>query len=118
MRGSRQGARSGLWSRLAACGLLVGCGTVGSVELTEAARNVSEAQPEQVADCQKVATTRTRVFDGMVGFYRAETRVARELRDLARNEAVARGGNTVVATTPVENGRQSFDIYRCATQQG
>ena len=29
-----------------------------------------------------------------------------------------RGGNAVVPTGPVENGRQSFDLYRCPEAQG
>lgn len=109
MRSGRKGRTDG-WGGVAACVLLAGC---AFVELTEAGKGVSEVLPEQVAECEKVATTRARVLDRVVWIDRSATRVARELRDLARNEAAAQGGNRVVATSPIERGGQSFDIYRC-----
>jgi hypothetical protein len=32
---------------------------------------------------------------------------------LARNEAALMGGDTVVAESPVKDGRQLFGVYRC-----
>jgi hypothetical protein len=39
--------------------------------------------------------------------------VATELATLARNEASNFGGDTVVPTSTVDNGRQSFGVYKC-----
>ena len=83
------------------------------VEITPSGRNVRSALAGEVQDCVKVGQTRTSVMSRLVFIDRSHTKVAEELTTLARNEAAGIGANTVVASSPIERGSQSFDIYRC-----
>jgi hypothetical protein len=74
---------------------------------------VRVAAPEQVADCERLGRTSTKVLARVLFVPRSAARVERELARLARNEAAAMGGDTVVPETPVEDGRRSFGVYRC-----
>jgi len=108
------GNRAARWSVRAAC---LGCVVVLGctwVDLTDSGRAVTLAQPAQVVGCRKVGTTNTKVLHRVFFINRSATRVARELSDLARNEAPPLGGDTVVPATKIERGAQTFDIYRCA----
>jgi hypothetical protein len=44
---------------------------------------------------------------------RSKAKWAGELVDLARNKAATMGGDTIVAEWPVENGSQTFRVYKC-----
>jgi len=46
-------------------------------------------------------------------FERNATKVAGELETLASNEAVLMGGDTIVAKSDIQDGRQTFAVYQC-----
>ncbi len=106
-------SRPSLQRACAAGVMILGLSSCAFVELTEAGKQVALVTPERAADCKKVGTINSKVLARFVGFDRSATRVARELADLARNEAAQYGGDTIVPTSPIEDGRQTFDLYRC-----
>ncbi len=83
------------------------------VEPTIGSRSVSVVKPEHVSTCEQIGQTNTRTA-AKVGFIRRNAAtVAKELQTLARNDAAAMGGDTVVAQGFPNEGSQRFLIYRC-----
>jgi hypothetical protein len=90
--------------------MLQGCAWV---KLTPEGDNVRVLDREEVAECRHLGTTTATLKDTVAGFKRNEEKVRRELTSLARNAAPELGGDTIVPATEPENGRQTFDVYRC-----
>jgi uncharacterized lipoprotein YmbA len=86
-------------------------GACSLVKLTPGGENVAVLQLDQVSSCTQTGTTTVSVVNKVV-VNRSPEKVALELRSLARNRAADRG-DTIVATTPVTDGEQTFNIYRC-----
>jgi Domain of unknown function (DUF4156) len=99
----------------AAMALAAGVAAAGCtwVKPTEGGAAVRVASESQVAGCEKLGRTTTQVLSKVLLFARSENKMTAELATLAQNEAARMGGNTVVPVSPIENGRQPFDIYRC-----
>jgi hypothetical protein len=75
---------------------------------------VAVANAANVRSCEKVRTVNVKVKDNFVGSMKRDpNKVATELTNMARNEASQFGGDTVVPVTLVQDGRQSFDVYKC-----
>jgi hypothetical protein len=81
------------------------------VRLTSAGENVAVLSQAEVASCTRTGTTTVEVRDKLV-LDRNADKVAQELRTLARNRASDRG-DAIVPSSRVENGEQTFIIYRC-----
>ena len=94
---------------ISACVLLLSSCTW--VKLTAAGENVAVLTQAEVASCTRTGTTTVEVRDKVL-FERDPEKVAQELRTLARNRAADRG-DAIVQSTRVENGEQTFIIYRC-----
>lgn len=89
------------------------CSACTWVKVNEDGSKVAVTHMSHVANCEKVRNVNVKVKSNLGPVDRNAEKVATELATLARNEAVNFGGDTVVPTTPVENGRQSFAVYRC-----
>nr|WP_324257139.1 DUF4156 domain-containing protein [Cellvibrio fontiphilus] len=84
------------------------------VKVNEQGSNVAVANAANVRSCEKVRTVNVKVKDNFVGSMKRDpNKVATELTNMARNEASAFGGDTIVPASLVNDGRQSFDVYRC-----
>lgn len=83
------------------------------VTLDKAAQPVMVKSATEVSTCKKVAHTSVSLRSKVMGINRNEEKVRKELEILARNAAVDYEGNAVVATTAVNEGKQSFDVYQC-----
>ncbi len=92
------------------CFVLVSCSWV---KLTSEAESVSVRTAEQVADCKKVANTTASLRSKVMGVERSKEKVQKELETLARNAAIDYGGNVVVPTSEIKEGKQTFDVYQC-----
>jgi hypothetical protein len=101
--------------RICAAGLALALCACTWVKLEEQGRAVTVARASEVASCEKVAEVSAEVPYRLLFVNRSQTKVARELEALARNRAGSRKdrGNRIVATSPIERGMQSFDVYRC-----
>jgi hypothetical protein len=93
---------------LFAAALLGGC---TFVKLTPEGENVAVMQANEVGNCTLIGGTTVQVQNKVV-VNRSPDKVALELRTLARNRSAERG-DTIVATSPVTNGEQTFNVYRC-----
>lgn len=84
------------------------------VKVSEQGASVAVANAANVRNCDKVRTVNVKVKDNFVGsMKRSPEKVATELTNLARNEATQFGGDTIVPVSLVQDGRQSFDVYKC-----
>lgn len=83
------------------------------VKLTKEGEGVAVRTADQVTDCKKVANTTASLKSKVMGIERNNKKVQTELETLARNAAVDYGGNVVVATSDIEEGKQTFDVYQC-----
>jgi len=68
---------------------------------------------EEVVKCERVGQTTVSLLARVAGIERSTRKVQEELNVLARNSAADVGGDTVVPMGPVEDGKQTFAIYRC-----
>lgn len=84
------------------------------VKVSEQGSSVAVANAANVRSCDKVRTVSVKVKDNFVGsMKRSPEKVATELTNMARNEATQFGGDTIVPASLVQDGRQSFDVYKC-----
>ena len=88
----------------------MGC-TYGSV--TEAGDQVRVSDAAAVERCEHVGKTNARTRAKVWIFKRGIDHQAEELEMMARDDAAEMGGSDVVAAGEIEDGRQSFEIYRC-----
>ena len=81
------------------------------VKLTPEGENVAVLTASEVANCTRTGTTTVSVRDRVI-VDRDDEKVSLELRTLARNRAADRG-DAIVPAGRVNNGEQTFTIYRC-----
>jgi hypothetical protein len=114
-------SRARLFLSLASIGItLAGCQMVKLDEgasdirvLADRDSDASETEKSIAATCEELGTTRVEVLSKVGFIKRGPEKVARELDNLARNEAVEMGGNAVVASGKVEAGKRRYRILRC-----
>jgi hypothetical protein len=83
------------------------------VKVTEKGSSVAVANAANVRGCANLSEVTVSVTS-KVGFIKRDAdKVATELANLARNEAVGLGGDTIVPSSTIENGKQSFNVYKC-----
>lgn len=91
---------------------LGGCAS-SMIGVQPGADQVAVARPDQVAQCKEIGKTTVSVL-AEVGFIsRGVANVDANLQQLARNEAVNQGGDTVVPGERPEVGKRTFTIYKC-----
>lgn len=90
--------------------ILSSCTWVRVTSQGEGVRLVQSARA--VEPCKKIGKVNTKVVSEVV-FNRDAEKVAGELADLARNEAATLGGDTIVPTSEIIDGRRSYDVYQC-----
>lgn len=91
--------------------LTTGCSWV---KVSEDGSSVAVANIANVRDCKKISTVSVKVKDNFVGSMKRDpNKIGQELTNMARNEAAASGGNTIVPVSAPKEGRQSFDVYTC-----
>lgn len=83
------------------------------VELTPEAEDVRVVEAVHVANCKFMGTTTVSVKSDVASFKRNPEKIQSELETLAKNEAVKLKGDTLVATTEIVNGEQTFKVYKC-----
>ena len=96
--------------------LLVAVATMSActwVKPTEQAKSVAVANAANVRGCALLREVSVSVTAKLGPILRNDEKVATELATLARNEATTFAGDTVVPITAVENGHQSFNVYKC-----
>jgi len=85
---------------------------------TVKASDVSLITDEMLAGCTRLGTTHVSLMDRLDQLLQNEGQQADELVALARNSAVQFGGNAIMALTGINDGTQSFAIFRCEPGAG
>lgn len=83
------------------------------VDVKEGAEEVVVGKEGNTRGCEKLSEAKVKVADNVGPINRGAEKVAQELVNLAKNEAVSSGGDTIVPISEVEDGSQSFAIYNC-----
>ena len=99
---------------IAATFLLSAC---SGIKLTTGGEKVRILDPSEVSSCRKLGKTNNAVTARVV-VERPEEAIAKELRILARNSAAGMGGDTIVPLTVIENGQQTFEVFKCVNPNG
>ena len=84
-----------------------------TVKLTHGGEKARVLSASEVANCQKRGATTVKVKPTLMTVPRQPTVIAKELQILARNSSVNMGGDTVTAISKIDNGQQTFAVYRC-----
>ena len=95
--------------------IVSGCATI---KLTAGGEKVRVLAPNEVSSCKKLGKTNTSVTDNVVGVKRPIETIELELTTISRNSAHSMGGDTIVPLTVIENGNQSFNVYKCINPEG
>lgn len=90
--------------------LVSGCSWV---KLAPGAEAVTVRQANQVGHCERLGNASAKSLHKVGFINRNSEKLQSELQTMARNEASAMGGNTVVAESEINAGQQKFGIYRC-----
>lgn len=92
--------------------LLAGCSSklIGTVP---GADQVAVANPDAVGICKSLGRTSVNVYAASGPFTRSEDAVESNLEQLARNEAVKQGADTVVKGDSTQLGQRFYDLYKC-----
>jgi len=88
-------------------------GACANVKLTHGGEKARVLSSAEAANCQKRGATTVRVKPTLLTVRRQPTVIAEELQILARNSAINMGGDTVSAISKIDNGVQTFAVYRC-----
>jgi hypothetical protein len=90
--------------------LAAGCALV---ELTPAGAGVRLASPEAVVTCTNLGRITASVVHEVGILPRHPEAVQNNINVTARNRAAEMGADTLVPVSKVEDGKQTFEIYRC-----
>lgn len=83
------------------------------VDISEEGKKVEVRSPDDVVNCKRVANTTASLKADILGVDRKKEKVKTEMETLARNAAPQYGGNVVVPESEIENGKQTFGVYKC-----
>jgi hypothetical protein len=83
------------------------------VSLTSEGELVQIFTASEVADCKSIGQATVSVKDKVAGVGRSRSKVEKELLILGQNSAAEMGGDAVVSVSGIQNGEQSFDVYKC-----
>ena len=81
--------------------------------LTPPGKKVRLLELSEVTTCSKKGKTTVATKGKIIGIPRGKETIAEELIHLARNIAPDLKGDTIVAASPIIEGRQTFTIYKC-----
>ncbi|KZX82089.1 hypothetical protein A3715_16915 [Oleiphilus sp. HI0009] len=87
---------------------LVGCSFVDTVPGSQ-----KVIISHDTAECKRIGETEVKVLSSIAGIDRDEDTMAQELSTLARNAAYSKKANTITPISEIEDGRQTFVLYRC-----
>ncbi len=77
------------------------------------ADQVVVAEPGQVAGCKSLGKTTVSVLSNVGPITRSAEAVEDNLAQMARNEAVSKGGDTVVKGNSMDYGKRTYEIFKC-----
>jgi hypothetical protein len=97
-----------LW--LVASAVASGC---SFVDLTKEGEGVRVATADAVSACTGLGRTTASVVAEVASIPRHPDAVKENIEVTARNSAASMGGDTIVPASPIAEGKQTFEVYRC-----
>lgn len=85
------------------------------VQPTAEGKKVRLLAPHEVERCRSLGTLTSQVADRVGAILRSREAVQEDVLINAQNAAAEMGGDTIVATSELEGGKQTFGVYRCLT---
>lgn len=85
------------------------------VQPTEEGQKVRVLTAPEVDRCRALGNITSTVQDRVGVIVRREDTVADDVMQNAKNAAAEMGGDTIVATSVLNAGKQTFGVYRCLT---
>lgn len=92
--------------------LMAGC---TFVQPTAEGEKVRVLAAHEIEHCRNLGALTSTVTDRVGVILRSREAVADDVLQNAKNGAADMGGDTLVPTSIVENGKQTFSVYRCLT---
>ena len=86
------------------------------VDLTAEGEKVRILSREEVSKCKKVGQTTSTTSAKLAGIKRHDNAILDELNNLARNSAINLNGDTIVPEGEMENGKLTYQVYRCVPE--
>jgi len=83
------------------------------VQISPEGQRVSAVTAADVSACSRVGVASVNALDSIAFVNRSARQLQQELVTLARNEAGRMGGNRITPESTIEDGRQTFGVYRC-----
>ena len=83
------------------------------VNLSDAGAGVRLAKPDAVAACTNLGRVTASVVHKAGFIPRHPDAVQDNLNVTARNSAAGMGADTIVPASGIQDGKQTFDVYRC-----
>ncbi len=83
------------------------------VKPTARSHEVVLLNQDQIVNCVKKGSTTSKTVSKIAIVPRNNDKIFSELVMLAKNEAAILGGDSIVAEGRMEEGRQTFGVYRC-----
>ncbi|MFN4360793.1 MAG: DUF4156 domain-containing protein [Hylemonella sp.] len=102
-----------LFMPLALSALLLGGCSSTMIGERLGADQVVLADATQVSKCKSLGRTTLSVLSSLGPITRSAEAVEDNLLQMARNEAVDKGGDTVVKGASMEYGKRSYEIFKC-----
>jgi len=88
-----------------------GCTVLG---VTDEGAAIRLAKPDAVASCNKLGRVTASVLYRVGIIPRHPDAVQEEIEIVARNSSAQMGGDTMVPSSDIQDGKQTFDVYLCA----
>jgi len=95
---------------LAASAIVGGC---SFMDLTKEGEGVRIATADAVSACTGLGRTTASVVYEVASMPRQADAVKENIEVTARNSAASMGGDTIVPVSPIAEGKQTFEVYRC-----
>lgn len=86
------------------------------VQPTVEGKKVRVLTAGEVDRCRSLGTLTSTVADHVGAIPRSRDAVEDDVLLNAQNAAAAMGGDTIVSASAMENGKQTFNVYRCLAQ--
>lgn len=83
------------------------------VALKPQAQKVRLLAAQEVRNCRHLGKVTASTAATVAFIPRSRDSVTEEVQNLARNHAASMNGDSIVAVSPLNEGEQSFEVYRC-----
>lgn len=93
--------------------VVIGLGGCAALRLTDEGERVRVLNPDEVNSCRELGQTNATVTPVIFGIDRPIETISKELQMVARNSAAKLEGDTIVALTIIDVGKQTFVVYKC-----